>query len=188
MAADLSQTIGPNDSPEAIITKLNLYIFTRLQMIPQPDNNGMEFTCLTGILDNKKSSCLGLTGLYLVLAEKLDLPLYGVLLPGHSFVRYQNGPTERNIETLRNGIERSDQFYKEYFNVQNPGDTYLRNLNNDELLALYNFNLGNACRERGLFEDAERKYRQATRLFPEFKEARDNLQNLSTKVQRDKGT
>lgn len=66
---------------------------------------------LARILDGAKGNCLGLTMLYLAVAERVGLPLYGVSAPEHSFVRYDDGVTRINIEPTRGGKILRDRAY-----------------------------------------------------------------------------
>ena len=162
---------------ENIIQIINQTIFDDLKIQPMPDSTDITFDGLTILLRNRKASCVGLTSLYLVLADQLDLSLYGVLVPGHVFVRYQNGSNYVNVETLKKGIQRSDEFYRDYFKPD-PGITYyLRNLTKKEFIAICLFNLGNEYSKRGLFENAISKYNSVHLLFPDFGEARDNMRS-----------
>ena len=181
LAEELAARLPKYGDAHNLINKMNDFIFNDSGLTALPDSNTVEYFSLYRVLDNKKGSCLGLTGLYLVLAEKLDLPLRGVLLPGHVFVRYKKGSQKRNIETLKMGIERTDDFYQDYFKVPAGHPYYLRELSKNEVLALFRFNLGNAYRQRGLLEDAAKNYNKAIKLFPDLKEARENLAKITIK-------
>jgi regulator of sirC expression with transglutaminase-like and TPR domain len=170
--------------PEDILQIMNRTIFDDLRIQLMPDSTDITFDCLTILLRTRKASCVGLTSLYLVLAEQLDLPFYGVLVPGHVFLRYQNDSSYINVETLKRGIQRTDGFYRNYFK-SNPSVTYyLRNLTKKEFIAICLFNLGNEYTKRGLYENAINKYNSVYQLFPEFEEMKDNLKN--TYFQRNK--
>jgi len=163
--------------PEEILHVLSQVIYDSLGIQPMPDSTDITFDCVTILLRTRKASCVGLTSLYLILADQLDLPLYGVLVPGHVFVRYQNGSSYINVETLKTGIHRTDEFYRNYFKP-NPSITYyLRNLTKKEFIAICLFNLGNEYSKRGLYENAISKYNSVHLLFPDFGEARDNMRS-----------
>ncbi len=66
---------------------------------------------LARILDGAKGNCLGLTLLYLAVAERVGLPLCGVSAPEHFFVRYDDGVTRINIEPTRGGRTLKDRTY-----------------------------------------------------------------------------
>ncbi len=163
--------------PEEILHVLSQVIYDSLGIQPMPDSTDITFDGLTILLRTRKASCVGLTSLYLILADQLELPLYGVLVPGHVFVRYQNGSNYINVETLKKGIHRTDEYYRNYFKP-NPSITYyLRNLTKKEFIAICLFNLGNEYSKRGLYENAISKYNSVHVLFPGFGEAMDNMRS-----------
>jgi regulator of sirC expression with transglutaminase-like and TPR domain len=183
IAGSIGNKFKENPS-EDILNIMNRTIFDDLGIQPMPDSINITFDCLTVLLKTRKASCVGLTSLYLALAEQLDLPLYGVLVPGHVFVRYQSDSICINVETLRKGVQRTDEFYRDYFKP-NPGTKYyMRNLSKKEFIAICLFNLGNEYAKRGLDENAIDKYNSVCRLFPDFEEAKDNLKNASFQRQR----
>ncbi|MBD3420969.1 MAG: tetratricopeptide repeat protein [Chitinivibrionales bacterium] len=165
----------PPDPAGRKIDSITQVIYRDLSIEPITDTAPIQSTLLQRVLDSKSGSCLGLVSLYLGIAEQLGMPLYGVLLPGHVFLRYQDDSIRFNIETLRAGISRTDSFYIDYFDVRKSQRRYLRNLSNAQVLALYYFNSANTLRDLGRYGDARRHYRESLRLFPQFREARDNL-------------
>ena len=52
---------------------------------------------LESVLARKKGNCLGLSILFLALADRLGLPFRGVYVPSHCFVRYEGGGTRTNV-------------------------------------------------------------------------------------------
>jgi regulator of sirC expression with transglutaminase-like and TPR domain len=179
MARMLAQRLDGCTSPQAKIHAINTFLFSEQVFIPELDSSSIENDSPIRILETKKGSCLGMVCLYLMITQNTHLPLHAVLVPGHTFIRYDDGIQKINIEMLRYGIERTDAFYKEHFLQTRQGRQYLRNLNSNEVIALFIFNLGNSYRKRALYEDAEKKYKTAVRLFPDFTEAFENLYGLS---------
>ncbi|KPK33464.1 MAG: hypothetical protein AMS24_01060 [Chlamydiae bacterium SM23_39] len=66
-----------------------------------------SYTNLPSVMDKRKGVCLGLSILYLCLAQRIDLPLDAVTIPGHIFLKYK----DRNIETTRRGVHIPDEKY-----------------------------------------------------------------------------
>ena len=60
------------------------------------------YTFLPSVLDSRRGVCLGVSILYLCLAQRLDLPLEAMTPPGHIYVRYGE---DLNIETTARGID-----------------------------------------------------------------------------------
>jgi len=69
------------------IPVINKYLFDELGFESIPEANDPNDLFLHTVLDKKRGYCLSLSILYLSLAERLGLPMYGVVVPGHFFVR-----------------------------------------------------------------------------------------------------
>lgn len=69
------------------------------------------YTFLPSVLDSRLGVCLGVSILYLSIAQRLDLPLEVITPPGHIFVRYNGGDYHSNIETTARGIHLPDKVY-----------------------------------------------------------------------------
>ena len=69
------------------------------------------YTFLPSVLDNRRGVCLGVSILYLCLAQRLDLPLEIVTPPGHIYVRYRDKERIVNIETTARGIHLPSETY-----------------------------------------------------------------------------
>ena len=67
---------------------------------------------LHGMLKSKLGYCMNLSLLYLIIGDELNLPLYGVALPNHFFVRYDSGNDQINIESTEMGASFPDSFYE----------------------------------------------------------------------------
>lgn len=69
------------------------------------------YTFLPSVLDSRRGVCLGVSILYLCLAQRLDLPLEMITPPGHIYVRYRKNGKEINIETTARGIHLNSEEY-----------------------------------------------------------------------------
>ncbi|QVL58214.1 MAG: hypothetical protein KFB93_03800 [Simkaniaceae bacterium] len=69
------------------------------------------YTFLSSVLDSHLGVCLGVSILYLSIAERLDLPLEIITPPGHIYIRYRHQKETLNIETTARGIHVPDRFY-----------------------------------------------------------------------------
>lgn len=173
LAQEVEKRCLPSLSPTEKIFRLNTFLFEEWGLVADTVGKDVGSSCLTRVLDERRGSCVGITALYLCLGERLNLPLHAVLVSGHVFVRLANNGNPWNIETLRKGIMRSDSFYAEYFCEQEKA-ACIRNLSTREFIGVCYFNLGNAYRKSGFYEDAVLKYEQALAWFPEFREAKEN--------------
>ena len=75
------------------------------------------YTFLPSVMDNHLGVCLGVTALYLAVAQRIDLPLEIITPPGHIYIRYHEGEKIVNIETTARGVHYPDETY---LSVQNP--------------------------------------------------------------------
>ena len=158
-----------------LVRTMNDYIFRKLGLRADPDEKRIEFLFPDAVLREKTGSCLAVSGLYLILAQELGLPFFGVLVPGHFFLRYDDGRVRVNVEMLEAGAPRSDGWYARRYQVPRRSECYLRSLSPREVTAPYLFNLGNACRSRGDLDQAAHCFEQAKTILPGFAEAHGNL-------------
>jgi tetratricopeptide (TPR) repeat protein len=120
---------------------------------------------IEGVLDRKRGNCLGLTLLWLSLAEELDLPLRGVYVPGHIFIRYAGDNASLNFEFSDGGAPWEDARYRRRFHLGTAGP-YLRSLSPEETLGVFLKSLGAAYTRKGRNEEALALYAQGERLYP----------------------
>jgi len=120
---------------------------------------------LETVLARKKGNCLGLSMLYLSLADRLGLPFRGVYVPSHCFVRYEGETIRRNVEFAEGGASWEDERYRREFRIR-PGRPYLRSLTHSEMVGVFLKTLGAGYSRKGREEEALRLYDEARRLFP----------------------
>jgi len=120
---------------------------------------------LETVLARKKGNCLGLSMLYLSLADRLGLPFRGVYVPSHCFVRYEGKTIRRNVEFAEGGASWEDERYRREFRIR-PGRPYLISLAHTEILGVFLKTLGAGYSRKGREEDALRLYDEAGRLYP----------------------
>ena len=73
---------GRNTDYKAIEV-INDYLYNKLGFTTVETADDPNDLFLHSVLDNKKGYCLSLSVLYLALAERIGLELYGVVVPGH---------------------------------------------------------------------------------------------------------
>ncbi len=122
----------------------------------------------------KKGSCMGVSMLFLMIGEKTGLPLFGVVIPGHFFVRYQSAVQRRNIEPNLKGFEHPDEYYRHHYAIDDSSGYALRNLTVNQSLGIFFFNLANYCSQSGRNELAESFFRRSTSLVPLYAQAWGN--------------
>ncbi len=162
------------------IPVINDYLFRELgfKTIAHADDPNDLF--LHSVLDRRQGYCLSLSVLYLSLAERLGLKVYGVVVPGHFFVRYDNGRMRFNIETTSGGANPTDEHYIEKFNVPQNGRAtiYMKNLTKQQALGCFFNNLGNVYNDIGDIDTAQRALEEAVTINPTLSESRANLGNI----------
>jgi tetratricopeptide (TPR) repeat protein len=162
------------------VSEINEYLFNELGFKSLSEANDPNSLFLHTVLDQKRGYCLSLSILYLSLAERLGLDIYGVVVPGHFFVRYDDGKARFNIETTSAGGSGTDEQYIEKFNVP-QGDSssiYLKNLNKIQTLGCFFNNLGNSYDKIGDIDTALKAYKTAVEINPTLSESRVNVGNI----------
>jgi tetratricopeptide (TPR) repeat protein len=164
---------------------INKYLFEEQGFEPVKEASKPEELFLHSVLDSRRGYCLSLSILYLSLAERLGIPLYGVVVPGHFFVRYDDGRVRFNIETTNKGGSAPDEYYIEKFAVpQVRGGIYMRNLDKMQTLGCFFNNLGNSYVDVGNLEQAQIALERAVEINPSLAESRTNLGNVYLKKGR----
>ena len=123
-------------NPRRAIQVINNYLFMEAGFVTA-ENEWRAFF-LNKVIDEKRGSCLGLSILYLSLAQKLNLPVYLVAVPKHYFVRYDNGKFKQNIETTMQGLDLPNFYYWKAYHISPESikkGVYLRNLSKKETVA-----------------------------------------------------
>lgn len=161
---------------DTMLAVLNRVVFEHLGFAREIDDQDPRFMLLPSVLDLRRGSCVGLGTLYLALGEWLGLPIAGVVVPGHFFVRVTDEGGVHNVELLRGGEDMPDDFYRGKYHVPLAGaPAYLRPLAHSEVLGVVSYNLGNDLRRRGRLAEARDAYARATASFPAFAEAHASL-------------
>lgn len=154
--------------PEQVIKTVNIVLFNELQF-KYVQTGELEDISLNKVLDTKIGNCVGLSILYLSIAEGLNLPIYGVSVPEHIFVRYDDGDFRRNIETGYEGMATPDSYYvhmpgKRISQVSIRNGYYLKNLTTSEVIANIYLNRSIIQKEKNNITDALKDINHAIQL------------------------
>ncbi len=153
------------------IDVINAVVFEELGYAREISATDSRFLLLPSVVTGRRGGCLGLGALYLALGERLGLPIRGILVPGHFFVRVL-GPRARNVELLRRGEAMPDDWYRsKYGPWTETASAYMRPLAIPEVIAVHWFNVGNQRHAAGDLAGASDAYARAARDFPSFAEA-----------------
>ena len=151
---------------------LTAVVFDELGFVREVDDDDPRFFLLPSVLADRRGSCLGLGAVALMVAERVGLPLDGVRVPGHFFVRTR-GPSPRNIELLRRGEVMPDAWYRQKYGPWPEGaGRYFVPLSVAETSAIFWLNAGNFARSQGDLARARRAYQRGVAEAPDFAEAR----------------
>jgi len=168
------------------IPVINNYLFEELGFAPITEADDPNDLFLHSVLDKKRGYCLSLSVLYLAIGERLGMPLYGVVVPGHFFVRYQSGQVRFNIETTSKGAIVSDEHYIHKFKVPEAeaDNVYMKNLTKTQTLGCFFNNLGSVYNNIGNLQMAQLALERAVQINPTLSEPRANLGNIYLKMGR----
>lgn len=169
LADELNKEIGSKrDHEDLIVRVLNRFVFqekTFTALSEGPRRAGLRALHLSDVINRRQGHCLSLSVFYLVLAEKTYLPLHGVSVPGHFFVRYETDSFRQNIETTSGGKNFSDRYYTEKYNISRDAisrGVYLTNLNKREVIVEMLNNRANYYYKNGEIDRAMRDFQRAT--------------------------
>ena len=138
---------------------------------------------LESVLARRKGNCLGLSLVYLALADRLGIPFRGVYVPSHCFVRYEGNGVRVNVEFAEGGASWADDRYRREFRIS-PGRPYLLSLAPAEMLGVFLKTLGAGYSRKGREEDALRLYEEAGRLYPGLPDVHYNAGVSLQKLER----
>jgi len=121
------------------------------------------------VLKNRKSGCVGLSWLALMVAEKKHIPLNAILLPGHMFLQYgcDGDGVCVNLEPNRQGFSYTDEEYKEKYKAGPWTGFEYKPLSQKQVFGLAAFNMGNTYLNNDIHH-ALTWYRMAEEFFPEY--------------------
>lgn len=173
-AALLAQSIQVSPDSQ-VVSLLKSCVYDQSSLKFDPNRNDIRSLLPQEVLRRDSGSCLGVSLLFLGLGHRLHLPLYGVLIPTHFFVRYESDSFRVNIEPNLRGYPRTDSYYRKQYSVSDSSWYTLRNLSIREVAAVAWYNLGNIFLQHNRVTLATNAFACAIRNFPDFAEAHGNL-------------
>lgn len=164
MALQILARINLTDSPKTKIRAINRFIFEEMGFRFPPHSTYAKdvdlYTFLPSVLDSRRGVCLGVSTLYICLAQRLNLNLEIVTPPGHIYVRCLQGSNEINIETTARGIDLPNE---EYLGVDTRS---LQQRNIKETIGMAHFNQASVFWERQDYDKALSAYLKAKPYLP----------------------
>ena len=137
-----------------------------------------------GLLQTRRGYCMNLSLLYLILGERLNLPLVGVPLPNHFFVRYDSPEYRVNIEATEGGVAFPDSFYEQRFGVTKGSKYFMTNLNKKQTVGAYFSNVGLVMYRAAKPQDAIFYLEQSASINPLSIDALNNLGNIYSELKQ----
>ncbi|MBR4559675.1 MAG: hypothetical protein IKO21_08945 [Fibrobacter sp.] len=119
------------------------------------------------VIETRKSGCMGLSWLAMMVAESRQIPLAVMMLPGHVFLRYGEGVSAVNLEPNREGYGYTDAEYREKYKAGPWTGLEFVPLTSAQFVGLAAFNMGNVYLDSDL-RRALTWYRMAETFFPEY--------------------
>lgn len=164
--ASLKNKGGLNASAEDKISSMNKFIFHELHFRFPPHSSYApdidQYTFLPSVLDSRRGVCLGVSILYLCLAQRMDLNLEVVTPPGHIYVRYKKPNNDIiNIETTARGANTPTEGYLGI----NTKSLQLRTIK--ETIGLAHQNQASVYSQQENFEKAVVSYKKAYMYLPD---------------------
>ena len=167
MALQIRAKFPPGASVEDKLRWINGFIFEEMKFKFPPHSLYAKdidiYTFLPSVLDSRRGVCLGVSILYLCLAQRLGINLEMVTPPGHIYVRYHDGDKLINIETTARGIHLDSE---EYLGV-NTRALQMRNIK--EVIGLAHFNEASGYWQQQDFAKALQSYQKAAVYLPDDK-------------------
>lgn len=159
MALQILARLPKNATPQNKIVTINSFIFDELGFRFPPHSIHIKdidiYTFLPSVLDSHRGVCLGVSILYICLAQRLNLNLEMITPPGHIYVRYRSGQDIINIETTARGIHIDCE---EYLSLSTRS---LQQRNVREVIGMAHFNQAAVYWQQQEYEKALVAYQKA---------------------------
>lgn len=164
MAVELGERLAGVSTGKQVAAIMADYLFRQRRL----KTEWRRYT-LPGVLKGGEDACVLYTFVYLVLAERLDLPLRAVTVPKHVFVRYHSSAEKLNIETTRDGVLASDADYIAKQKIPRrsvAAGSHMRSLSNREFLGILLHNRGVVAAKGKRLDAAMRDLDLAASILP----------------------
>lgn len=165
MALQIFARLPENATSEQKIQEINRFIFQEMQFRFPPHSLYAKdidlYTFLPSVLDSRQGVCLGVSILYLCLAQRLGLDLEIITPPGHIYVRHNNNNRIINIETTARGINIPSEMYL------GINTRKLQERNIKEVIGMAFVNQASVHWQRGEYETCVQLYEKALPYLPD---------------------
>jgi regulator of sirC expression with transglutaminase-like and TPR domain len=118
---------NPDLHPFDQVKQINGVIFSKLRFSANTKNfHSPSNSMINMVLESKKGNPISLCVIYMILSQKLKLPVYGVNLPNLFILTYKNSETQFYINAFNKGLIFSKADIDNYIGQLNlaPADTF----------------------------------------------------------------
>ena len=149
MAREVRERLGRKASSEEIIKTINRYLFVEQKFIGNSHQYyDVDNSYLNKVLERKTGIPISLSTVYLLVGKRLELPVFGVGMPGHFLVKYEADRYRIFIDCFNGGALLTQKdcarfldqagygFDERYLQKTPPRSILIRMIKN--LVALYN--------------------------------------------------
>ncbi|MEK7433768.1 MAG: transglutaminase-like domain-containing protein [Cyanobacteriota bacterium] len=136
MSDNLRDKIKNLEDPLMIIKKINQYLFLAEGFKGnKADYFNAENSFINKVLDNKTGIPITLSIIYLLITKRLDLPFYGVGMPGHFIIKYYKDDLEIFLDPFHGGkiLSKTDCINFLVFSGYGFTDRFLEKSSNKEI-------------------------------------------------------
>ena len=162
----LIKKIDKKSEPKKIIQLINQYIsrnFSHTSAETDPRSRFLNF-----VLDEKKGSSMGLSLLYLSIAERIGIQLYGVNAYDTIFIRYKDAKIKINVDTQHMEDYLGDDFYRDKSKTPISDKFFLKNMGKREVIASFLDAISFLYINKKLLNDAISDSNLALKISPQF--------------------
>ena len=157
--------LDKDPSDKQIVDEISNFIFHEMLFRFPPHSlwikNVDQYTALPSILDSRHGVCLGVSILYLSLAQRLGVDLSICTPPGHIYLAFSKDDHFENIETTARGIDLPT---KNYLSIQTK---FVQKKNVKEVIGLYHVNAASVYWQNSQPKKAIAEYKKALLYMPD---------------------
>ena len=159
MASEIAERTRNASNGHEFISRTNYFLFDEMGFRGNAeDYYNPHNSCLNEVLKCRTGIPISLSVLYLEIARRLRRPVYGIGLPGHFLVQYDDGQYATYIDPFQRGaLLNADECYQ-MASVKYPDPSVLRPVDNRQILFRMLNNL------RGIYF-SRRLYRKALQVM-----------------------
>ena len=104
MAREVRERIGSRVSGEETVKALNRYLFTEQGFRGNTKNYyEVENSYLNRVIDRRTGIPISLSTIYLLIGQRLGLPMYGIGMPGHFLIKYDSDRYKIFVDCFNGG-------------------------------------------------------------------------------------